>query len=957
MTDLLDNNDNHIDRSDLRKLQDKMWKTSKVQGEKRIDKAHDRDKKFLANTEAGMSVVENLITLTADGIDMLIDDAEQAKGGPKPAWYKAFKSMPTYLSADVALRTVLDAVGKGWTYPHLCQTAGKCFSCTYVDHLMEGNADRRADWKRYERRAIERLGDTYTRVDIYWERAAQLGFDRVEWSKERQRLIGVALVNAVMMATNVIDIEKLRQENRDQAARFPVLTEEFEALLKTETDALKKYAFFYEPVVYPPNDWGLHSHGPYEDNAKNHSIDVVRNAGAPQREALAQAMRTGQLSRCLDALNTIQSTPFTINSVVLEAVKWVYQKIDHANDNNLAKVTCGNFPDLRKYPVPVTKKRDDWATLKPEIQDELVNEAIEIKQHNAGLPGARTNLDRHIGQADNLLRLQTDGDEIAPGLKVKADCFYLPCNWDTRNRVYPIPDFNYQKADYLRALFLFSNKTPVTPEALDDIKIQAANSWGNKVDKRPDHKRIEWVDENWAKIIAAGQNFKAGWPFWKDADEPFTFLAACVELAAYAKHGEAHMSGLPCARDASQSGIQHFAMASLHPGDAEKVNLTDKNETPNDIYEDCLAVAKRLIAEQKAEDLQWQSNDPVTPQDLAEEAAYEKAKANPSLTKKDRRRLKRQWDRTPAAGRLKRDRDIVSANEVEAWYGAEYLPYGRSVIKRNCMTFGYSSTAFGFTKQLQKDWMKEISKLVRDETHPLTDHPFTRRGLYASSFLGTQHYRAILEVVKSAERGMTFIRNLTRNLAHDDYDLPPDQRKGQHLTFTTPLGFPMHQNYTVTEEYKQRIPFFDRQTNLLKKRDSWLHLRKDTPVVDVEDSVDACAPNIIHSMDATHLMLVVLKSKERGLNDFLLVHDSFATTPGNVTRMKVIINYTLAELYGNGFCLYQELLDQNLPKMRHPEGVTVNRQERPTPTVPHKGDEDGNLLDLNSVKRNRFGVS
>ena len=81
------------------------------------------------------------------------------------------------------------------------------------------------------------------------------------------------------------------------------------------------------------------------------------------------------------------------------------------------------------------------------------------------------------------------------------------------------------------------------------------------------------------------------------------------------------------------------------------------------------------------------------------------------------------------------------------------------------------------------------------------------------------------------------------------------------------------------------------------------------------------------------------------------------TTPGNVTKMKMCINYTLAAMYGNATDVWQDLLDQNLPKMRHPEGVTVNRQERPTPQVPDKGDEDGNLLDLESVKRNRYGVS
>ena len=71
--------------------------------------------------------------------------------------------------------------------------------------------------------------------------------------------------------------------------------------------------------------------------------------------------------------------------------------------------------------------------------------------------------------------------------------FNLPANCDYRGRVYPVPDFNYQKADYMRSLFLFYNKTEVNEENVSDIHLQLANCYGNGADKGSQREMIEWA--------------------------------------------------------------------------------------------------------------------------------------------------------------------------------------------------------------------------------------------------------------------------------------------------------------------------------------------------------------------------------------------------------------------------------------------------------------------------------
>ena len=85
--------------------------------------------------------------------------------------------------------------------------------------------------------------------------------------------------------------------------------------------------------------------------------------------------------------------------------------------------------------------------------------------------------------------------------------------------------------------------------------------------------------------------------------------------------------------------------------------------------------------------------------------------------------------------------------------------YDRGVIKRNSMTYGYSSRAFGFAEQLRTDWMKEFTKDLRAER--IEEHPFGRdRGFHAASYLAKIHQDAIEEVVSSVKDGMQFLRDI-----------------------------------------------------------------------------------------------------------------------------------------------------------------------------------------------------
>ena len=152
------------------------------------------------------------------------------------------------------------------------------------------------------------------------------------------------------------------------------------------------------------------------------------------------------------------------------------------------------------------------------------------------------------------------------------------------------------------------------------------------------------------------------------------------------------------------------------------------------------------------------------------------------------------------------------------------------------------------------------------------------------------------------------------------------QVEGIHFAFTTKLGFPMFQYYRPKAKNLGRpvIVFTDRgDTKPLKGAKASVTKYEDA--VRMPKSVNAVSPNVIHAMDATHLMMTVLHCADQGVTDMLVVHDSFSTTIGNVNELSICAREALIDLY-DGYCLYTDVLEQC--KARHPDPDNKQKQLR-----------------------------
>jgi DNA-directed RNA polymerase, mitochondrial len=168
--------------------------------------------------------------------------------------------------------------------------------------------------------------------------------------------------------------------------------------------------------------------------------------------------------------------------------------------------------------------------------------------------------------------------------------------------VYAISHFNFQREDHVRSLFLFDEGLHISAEGIQWLKVHLANCADFQgISKRPWSERITWADTNRERIESTARDPQATVTWWREADAPFSLVAACIELAAAWEVGPSYITHLPVCLDGSCSGVQHLAMMMRDESAAEHVNLVPHDE-PRDIYQ---LITDRVVERLKASGDEW----------------------------------------------------------------------------------------------------------------------------------------------------------------------------------------------------------------------------------------------------------------------------------------------------------------------------------------------------------------
>lgn len=203
----------------------------------------------------------------------------------------------------------------------------------------------------------------------------------------------------------------------------------------------------------------------------------------------------------------------------------------------------------------------------------------------------------------------------------------------------------------------------------------------------------------------------------------------------------------------------------------------------------------------------------------------------------------------------------------------------RKLTKKPVMTLPYGSTRQTCTESVY-DWYRENG-----------DDFFGTTGFRHSILLTPVLWESIGEVVIAARAAMSWIQKCAGIIG----------KTGVPLQYITPLGFPVHHIAYKSETKRVTTRLFG-QIEIVVQR--------YTEDIDVARMRSGSSPNYVHSMDANHMMNVVLKSLEEGINSFAMIHDDFGTHACDIDKFHEIIRSTFVKQYsGNALMELKEMLE------------------------------------------------
>ena len=845
--------------------------------------------------------------------------------------YKVIKHLNTLTLAVYALSVEMDYakrqhLDKRPTETSVLESLGKHVYAEMLYQTLK-NQDKKLV-ERFEKVAIDKGSNHDAKVALLQRYYAGDFSDEdsvkrlvPEWSQDTLVQMGAPLHNAVFKAEpscNWFTLEtKKAKPTAKQPCNYIIFTETAAEDLKEleKTEGVKDMP--HEPLTYKPLRWSRQSNfiekkGCYEDDGLNAITPLVNNARPYQRRAIDEAMLSGQMDEVIGSVNYLNEQAFVVDKFVFEAQKYCY-----ANNNDAqSDFYVDKFPTSWNAPH---RHVADWDSLTDKQKKAVLRHNKKVKKRNSVNSGRRKVWEDERGMIEDR----------------KLDVpLYVINNLDTRSRDYGKSHMNFQREERVRALFTSAVSAPITNEGVFILAKKIADFadqrvGGKKLSKASDQVKIQWVNDNEEAILDVGADYESHIQWWTKMGDPWLFLKACREYWLWAEHsgGDSnYMTAMPLPSDATNSGLQIYSALSLSHEDGNKTNLV-ANDEAQDIYQ---TVCDEVIALMRKDLL----DAPVNHREL---------------------------------------NDPKSRNEaIRDAYARQFLlqPDKFSLERKHCkqptMTYPYGATDWGWGEQVFTHVFDPIEQAIIEGVMDEAEHPFpTVEDRYANFPCGGQKLymvrkldRAIKSVVKSADRGMRFIQDLTLLLAQHNLQ----------LHYTTPLGFPFQQSYFVWNKKKVTTPLISREVALSGKREPkktqlTVQTDQDETKVHKDDAVAGCAPNIIHALDATLLHKVSLRCQAEDI-PLWVVHDSFSTLAPFVVRLNVILREEFVALF-DGYCLYQDLLKQNAHRL--PPEALVNlpidpRKEDCTIMVgvdqvaikvPLKGGADGKQLDLQEVIKSK----
>ena len=499
-----------------------------------------------------------------------------------------------------------------------------------------------------------------------------------------------------------------------------------------------------------------------------------------------------------------------------------------------------------------------------------------------------------------------------------ADVFYQYLEADYRGRLYySEPFLNFQGSDLARGILEFSRGKPMTEEGLQWLAIHTAScfnmsygiddipTWCSSdyvtyleqegldnisVDKMTLEDRIEWTNQYMTEVVEAGK-YRV---FSSDAEKPVSFLSACVEWYDYSisnRENRIHMTRLPIPIDGSNNGWQHLGAISKDTLTGELVGLVPV-KIQKDFY---VQTAKELIKLNKNERLENILNE--------------------MPMKRIRKGISKRGSMTRAysAGAAKIAENMFFDCKAEDYH----ITY--DITQDDCAKLAKTLVkAIDIVCPGPLDTMKYLQDLASFEIGKYERYGEDGEPAGAEYKELVKEQKELYTKQDKTDEELEQLNDLMIQMR--SYEFRKIYGVGSDfLRWDTPSGFHVHYENWITEAKKVRGRIDGQQIKHVAQL--------PTKRPDIRGFMCGVSPNFIHSMDASHMALVI----EEWNGDFGAVHDSFSTHACDVdkllasTKQKFISMYAVDNFYDH--IKDQLITDQEELDVEQPALGSLNIEE------------------------------
>lgn len=509
----------------------------------------------------------------------------------------------------------------------------------------------------------------------------------------------------------------------------------------------------------------------------------------------------------------------------------------------------------------------------------------------------------------------------------KNNYFYLNTHADWRGRIYTHSFYiTYQGSDLATSLLLFDKGEVLNENGLYYLYIYGANAYNfNNISKAPFFKRIEWVYYNMDNILKMEKDFLL------KAENKFVFSAFCLLLKNLEVDSKFPVH-FPVFLDATCSGIQHLSALIQDYELGSRVNLLKIKD-------------EDLKKEGKIGDIYSDILDPIN-------------------------------DEINRYGRAYSDK----------FYNFKYIKLSRSIVKQSIMTKVYNVTNYGIAKQLENK-LSKVEMTLNDLKKNPNNYFYLEQG-YLDKLGKMDKNRKIIQFKVPAmnTEGYVYVTKsqlfkIASIINERVFFIFPSLKEiysyfisisklmitlGIPLNWFTPNGIKITQHYLKTETKKVTIK--------LGNKPKVLVLKQMTGMTDKTKQAQAIIPNIIHSLDASHLINVINASLD---TQVIAVHDCFGSLPNKMCYLSNVVKNEFISLYSRKNYLenfhervlqslkdhHYNILNENQIKLKldnkvlsyqYVEFLNKNKQYKylPIPILPKIGN-----LDLKSIIFSEYFIS